>query len=228
MDFFTSVFETYPWLGRLIVFAACVVAWFLINKVISALLEKLSEETQIKYKLVRNTALGLAIPFVGIWIWTGVSGNPWHEYLLITDSQIANGFITSVEEDSEPVEQNDRYVGTRYYYIFEYNFTLPNGRTIESIGSEEGELPSHLTNVQNKPYPIEVEYLAENADVNRVKGLPNAHTSVYEWLRYTMLMGLIVFLFCSYLSFSVIKDARKKFVERQKDLKRLNELVAKQ
>ena len=113
---------------------------------------------------------GIAIPSVYLWLWYTFYPNTINEYLLITHKTVvANGFIVKAEQIEDYVEtNNDRTIEKTINFTFEYNFTLPTGKTITSFGSEVGPLPDHLVNVETTPYPVEVEYLPNDPTINRV------------------------------------------------------------
>jgi hypothetical protein len=171
----------------------------------------LNSSNKRKLHLIKSIIIGLAIPIVGVWIWYAASDNPVNEYLLITKSKTTNGFITKADEQDDIVETNDgRSSEQVFYYYYEYKF-LVNGKAFISYGNEDGTLPDDLTNLAEKSFPIEVEYLPENPQISRVKGMPSGHTTVYEWLRYSVLMGVIVFLICSYFGFMSIRNGIKQY-----------------
>ncbi len=153
----------------------------------------------------------IAIPIFAFWFFFNpLIRKPYNELLLITNSKTIQGYISNPEQQSEEVEQNDgRTTGQRNFFTFEYTFTLPNGRVIKSYWEENGSLSKYLDRSKN-PYNIEVEYLPDNPEVSRVRGMDSPE-SIYEWFRYTIIIKLVVIILCIYTIFYYFRYFTKEY-----------------
>ncbi|MDP1727974.1 MAG: hypothetical protein Q8M15_14410 [Bacteroidota bacterium] len=207
-----TFFNGYPWVEFLIAWVGIGLAAVAVNFAVDKILELLGDKRRIQFRFVKSIFWGLAIPTIGIWMWFSSYDNPFNEYKLITSSESTKGLITKVEPESDLVEYNDsRRSAVVYFYYYEFNFTLPNGKFITSGGKEGGDIPNYLTNVDNVPYPVEVEYLTDNPEINRVKGMSSGNKTIYEWFRYPILMGVVVLLICSYFGYLIFKGGLKDY-----------------
>ena len=164
-----------------------------------------------KLNFYKSIVVGISIPIGAFLIWLVSSSSPVNDFLLITKSSTAKGHITKANEETDVVEENDgRTSHLVYYYDYDYNFSLPSGKVIETYGSEPGQLPDYLTNLK-EPYQVEVEYLPNNPKVSRIKGMDSNNTSVLQWIRHRMIIQTIVFLLFCYWGFSIIRDGIKKY-----------------
>lgn len=206
-------FISYPvletWFHILIVFVLLLFIYLIINFIIS----KFDPKNKKKIKLIKSIILGLAIPIVAIGVWYNWgNNNPINEYFLITKSQTIKGFITNAEEHGEDVEQDSGPSGIRYSFSYDYTFTLPNGKVINAYGTEDGSrLPEDMQDISSKPYKVEIQYLPDNPNVSRVKDFLWHNSTVYEWFRFNILLGLIISIACLYLSYVIIKVAVEKY-----------------
>jgi hypothetical protein len=220
-DWLHSISENYPLIWLAIVWIGIGVAALILNIEINRLLDRLGNEKRIQFSFAKSIFWGIAIPTVGMWMWFSSYDNPFNEYRLITNPTTVNGFINKVEQESDVVEYNDsRSAAVVYFYYYEFTFKLPNGRTIQGGGKENGDIPEYLADVAKTPYQIIVEYLSDNPKVNRVKGMESGNKTLYAWLRYPILMGIIVLLLCSYFSFMIINGGLKEYRTELQNLKR--------
>lgn len=164
-----------------------------------------------KLKVFKSILLGISIPLIAFLIWLVSSSSPINDLLLITKNTTAKGYIVKAQEETDVVETNDgRTSNLVYFYGYDYNFTLTNGKTINAWGSEPGELPEYLMNLET-PYQVEVEYLAENPKVSRIKGMDSNDTSVLQWIRHKMVIQAIVFFFFCYWGYTIIREGVKEY-----------------
>lgn len=171
-----------------------------------------------KISFYRSIVVGISIPTVAFLIWFVSSSSPFSDFLLITKNTTAKGYITRAKEGTDVVETNEgRTSYLVYFYDYIYNFSLPSGKVIDTYGSEPGQLPDYLMNLE-EPYQVEVEYLADNPKVSRIKGMNSNDTSVLQWIRHRMVIGTIVFLLFCYWGFTIIKDGKKKFKIEKRSL----------
>lgn len=207
-----NIIENYLTIRIVLLWIGFGIAVFIINFITNRLLYQLNEKRKIQFAFSKSIFLGIAFPIVAMYFWFNSRGNPLNEYRLITNPTTAIGFINKIEQESDVVEYNDsRSAAEVYFYIYEYTFKLPNGSIILGGGTLNGDIPEYLADVENKPYQVIVEYLSNNPNVNRVKGFSNAKTNVYEWFRYTLLVGVIVLIFFSSCGFIIIKSGLKEY-----------------
>ena len=180
--------------------------------IINSIIGKFSPKNKIKIDLLKSIIIGLTIPVVAVWLWCNANkNNPINEYLLITQSKTTNGFITNVEEHGEDVEPDNAPSSTKYSFSYNYTFTLPNGKIINSYDLEEGSrIPEDMQDIASKPYKVEVQYLPDNPEASRVKDFLWHNSTVYEWIRFNILLGLIILIACSYIGYLIIKAGIKK------------------
>lgn len=164
-----------------------------------------------KVKLVKSILVGISIPIAAFLIWLVSSSSPINDFNLITKSSIAKGQITSAKEETDVVETNDGRTSEQiYFYDYDYNFVLPNGKIIAAWGSEPGEIPEHLIDM-NEPFPVQVEYLADNPKVSRVKEMDSNDTTILQWIRHRMVIQTIIFLILCYWGYTFIRDGLKEY-----------------
>ncbi|MEO5991803.1 MAG: hypothetical protein ABIP68_09225 [Ferruginibacter sp.] len=109
--------------------------------------------------------------------------------------------------------------GNEIYYIsYDYKFTLPNGSIINSEGMEnDRRLPINLRNREFQPYAVEIQYLPDNPEINRVKEFLYHNTTIYEWFRYNMLSGLIILIGTCIFSYGIIRYGIKRYSDEMKE-----------
>jgi hypothetical protein len=166
---------------------------------------------KVKISFYKSVAVGISIPIAAFLIWLVSTSSPINDFLLITKSTTTKGYITTAKEETDVVEENDgRTSHLVYYYDYDYNFSLQSGKVIETFGSEPGQLPDYLTNLE-EPYQVEVEYLASNPKISRVKGMNSNDTSILQWIRHRMVIQTVVFLFFCYWGYTIIRNGIKKY-----------------
>jgi hypothetical protein len=180
-------------------------------------------ERRIKFDYIKSIISGLIIPIGYLLLWYFYFPNTLDEFLLLTqNTKMALGQITKAEEIEDYVEtNNDRKIERTLDFDFEYTFKLPDGKSVLSFGSEVGSLPDELINVKNTPFPVEVEYLTANPETNRVKANWTGEKSLFKWFRHKFIIGFLIFLFCCWLGFRVIKDGNKNYTAEIKDYNKI-------
>jgi CheY-like chemotaxis protein len=119
-----------------------------------------------KYKdQAKTIAWGLLAVAAAIWFWFSIEGNPIHELALIRESKIVTGSIIHTAENETDTDV--------------YSYRLPDRREFIASTSGDGKLIDKLPEL-TEPDPIEIEYLADNPEVSRIKG--TGCQSVFEWL----------------------------------------------
>ncbi|XVJ64731.1 MAG: hypothetical protein HEQ40_00620 [Lacibacter sp.] len=188
-------------------------------------------ERRIKFDYIRSIITGLAIPIGCLLLWYFFYPSTLNEFLLLThNTKVAPGQITKAEEIEDYVEtNNDRKIERTLDFNFEYTFRLPDGKSVTSFGSEVGALPEELANVKDKPFAVEVEYLTDNPETNRVKAAWTGEKSLFQWFRHKFIIGFLIFLFCCWWGFRVLKDGKKNYTMEIKEYNKiLQEYRAKQ
>jgi len=168
---------------------------------------------KIKFDYIKSILTSLAIPIGYLWLWYVYYPSTLNEFLLLTNkSEVANGYITKAEEIEDYVEfYEGRRIEKTLDFNFEYIFTLSNGKTITSYGSEVGALPDVLSNVSSKPYAIQIEYLPDNPETNRVKASWTGEKSLFQWFRQKVFIELIIFILCCSLALAIFKTGKKNY-----------------
>ena len=175
------------------------------------------------YKLVL-TYLYSVLGIIGIYwfITTGIRVNPFHEYLLITQSKVANGFITDYNEYQDMVFIPDSQGGGTEDVTdseYKYEFTTENGKKIAEW-SEDVIINQDFT---GNPIPIKVEYLPNNPEINRVKDGTNQCKTLKEFIWERLVLDLTIFLFLVALIVSESFKATRKYLNESKILLAQNE-----
>ena len=155
----------------------------------------------------------MIIPFGYLWLWYIFYPATVNEYLLLTNkSEIANGYITKAKEIEDYVDVYEgRSTVKTLDFNFEYTFILPNGESINSNGSEVGALPDFLSNVSSKPYPIQIEYIPNYPETNRVKATWTGEKSLFQWFRRKVAIELLIFIFFCYWGYKIFKDGKHNY-----------------
>lgn len=147
----------------------------------------------IKFRGQTSTIVfGILMVVAAILFWLYAVGNPIHEFALIQKGQTVAGSIVDTWEDAESGDEG----GTQWTHAAIYTYRLPDGREFTAHTKDNsGRLKDEFRDLK-QPYPIEVEYLADNPEVSRIKG--DGCQSVFEWLWRTVgLGGLLLLLFIS-------------------------------
>ena len=176
----------------------------------------MKSKASIMFSLIENLIIGLGILLLGFFIWYRIAGNPINEFRLIANGKIAKGYLTDAEEFSDIVEVYDRKSEVVYDFFYKYYFTLPNGKIINDSTISGGRFPEYLSDLENEPFPIEVEYLSVNPKINRVNNLHGQSKTIGEWLWRKVGFGGIFLIVCLSIGFIYLKNTLKDF---NKDMK---------
>ncbi|WP_117885738.1 hypothetical protein [Aureibaculum luteum] len=142
------------------------------------------------FNLLKNILIGIAILAVYfIWLFNSNAYSEAREsYLMVTKEKIT---VSGNFLDTEKFEM-DRDAGEiADGYGYKYSFVTKDGRTIESTGWNYGELPTN----------IEIEYISDSPNINRIKGVLSNEESFTDWLKNKVvfkLFGFSIFVFFSY------------------------------
>ena len=178
----------------------------------------MNSKRNISIDLIKGCIIGLLIIVAAFWFMSYMMEiNPYHEFLLITKSETANGFITHSEEIEDVVEQEGRSSRQVFDVYYDYTFTTKKEEIIKGHSSDRSTESGYLSEANEKPIPIEVEYLPNKPKINRIKGMTGQATTIADFfLRRVGLGLLLLLLFCS-VGFIFIKNAIKKYtVEKGK------------
>lgn len=164
----------------------------------------------LKYNLIVGCFWGVLAILAALFMVHSMTGNPYHEYLLITKGETAKGYITDAEEF---VTDDDRG-RAQFDYYYTYTFTASNGTKHISGGNSSGRLPDQLSDLSN-PYPTEVAYLADNPEISRLKH--SLSDSIWELLWRRIGFGGFFLIMFSSVGFMITKNAIKEYkVESKK------------
>jgi hypothetical protein len=132
---------------------------------------------------------------------------------LLNRSNTAKGYITSVEQFSDIVEENDRAVKPYNYYVFEYEFTTSDGGRY--FGKDEGydKIPNELKYLDDENYPVEVNFSERNPSNNRVFKFSKREDSFYSWIIKCSISGIVLILWWSAVMNKIINAQHQ---EREK------------
>jgi hypothetical protein len=151
-----------------------IVAFFAILEALKAISRKLEKAQSPLLNKLPSVFLGLVFIAGGFWFWLYLVGNPINELALINRGVTAKGVIKDVREGYEDC---DSCPGRKYLtYNASYTFQLPNGQTIEAETKDSNGLrPDIIAN------GIEVEYLPDSPEVNRIKGTGSPTFTDWIW-----------------------------------------------
>ena len=72
-------------------------------------------------------------------------------------------------------------------------------------------LPDNMQDIATKPFKVEIQYLPNNPEVSRVKDFLWHNSTVYEWIRFNILLGVIILIVCVCIGYAIIKAGIKKY-----------------
>lgn len=166
--------------------------------------ERLSPKGLIQYELAKGIFWG-TLALIAAFLFTfHLTGNPYHEYQLITNGITTQGFITETFEDAGSGPEG----GTHFYYDYKYNFRTDNGKIIQSDGEGVGRLRDEFIDLID-PFPIQVVYLKNKPEINSLKD--SLCDSVWELLWRKVGIGTIMLVMLSSIGFILIRNALKEY-----------------
>ncbi|MFV8388131.1 hypothetical protein [Flavobacterium sp. LB1P71] len=183
----------------------------------------MSEKEEIIFKLFKSILFGLLPIVVFCWltIWDPLFLNPIEKDLrfIFQKKNETKGIITKAEWFEEFVEVSDHEGGYVEGYKYSYVFSAVGGKKITSEGFTFQELPNEKQ-ISQIPFQVNVEYINENPRINRIVGLPKNNESLWDVLSNMLLLPILFFAICCYISFKLIKSA---VLEYRIETKRNNE-----
>ena len=169
-----------------------------------------SEKVEIIFKLFKSILFGLLPIVVFCWltIWDPLFLNPIEKDLrfIFQKKNETKGIITKAEYFEEFVEVSDHEGGYVDGYEYSYTFFALGGKKITSEGFTFQELPNKKQ-ISQIPSQVNVEYLNENPRINRIVGLPENNESLLDVLSNMLVLPILFFAICCYISFKLIKPA---------------------
>lgn len=147
-----------------------------------------------KYNLIQNIGLGIAI--LAVYFWWLFDSNAFTEaregYLMLTKEKIT---VSGQFVDTEKFDMDEGGGEIADGYGYKYSFLTQDGRTIEDTGWNYGELPNN----------IEIEYISDNPNISRIKGLRKNDNNFTDWVQHQLLWKLLGLSICIFFSYRIIK-----------------------
>ena len=128
--------------------------------------------------------------------------DPINNFKLITNSIVVDGYITKSNESSEMIGDDNSKIREVFKFTYDYEFVSEEGITYKSYGEGKGIKPEEFYDLEDNPIQVKVNYLKSNPYKSRVFKYTSEITTIYEFYRYTLLIGiviLIVWIFISYI-----------------------------
>ena len=148
---------------------------------------KIEKRSKIKGFLIWNL---ITLLIISLWY---SSYDPINNFKLITNSIVVDGYITKSIQSSEIEEINDgRTTREVFKFTYDYEFVSKEGITYKSNEEVKGKEPEDFYDLENNPIQVKVNYLYSNPKKSRVFKYTNEVTTIYEFFRYTILIGMII------------------------------------
>jgi hypothetical protein len=164
-------------------------------------------DRRAKFDLMKSIFYGIAIIAAYFWLISGEDIKEVRdEYLILTKEKVVTkGQITNAEEFEEEIEINDgRNIKIVNGYTYKYAFLTLQGKKLENNSGNYGELPLDKE-LNDVPYDVEIEYVIEKPEINRIKEVWSNNTNLFDWFRREVLFYLLGLLFCLFISSVIIK-----------------------
>jgi hypothetical protein len=180
--------------------------------------ESLSPKGKLIYNLIKNCFWGVIASIVAVWfVGYSIKVNPYYEYMLITKSKVTNGFIIRIEEYEDEVDVPDSQGGGSEPVTvdnYEYTFSTQDGKVINNWSSDLG----YIKNFTGRPLLIQVEYLPDNPEINRVKDETSQCKTLGEFVWSRLVLGMLLLLMFLSIGFTLIKNGIKEYLAENKKL----------
>lgn len=157
---------------------------------------KIEKRNKLKRFLIWNI---ITIFIITMWY---SSYDPINNFKLITNSIVVDGYITKSNESSEMIGDDNSKIREVFKFTYDYEFVSEEGITYKSNEEGKGIKPEEFYNLEDNPIQVKVNYLKSNPYKSRVFKYTSEITTIYEFYRYTLLIGifiLIVWIFISYI-----------------------------
>ena len=185
----------------------------------------MTKKKEITFNLFKSILFGLLFPAVFCWltIWDPLFLNPIKKdvRLIFQKKNETKGMITEAHWFEDAADSyNDKYVhvdGYEYSYTFSSNDGKKN--TVEGFTFQELPNNKHISQI---PFQVNIEYLEDDPKTNRIVGLAGNNESLWDMFRNTLMLPLLFFVICCYISFRFIKPAIVKYrIETKSNKERL-------
>ena len=158
------------------------------------------------YTYTKILAFGLIVTGLAcFWLYTAI-GDAWQELMLMQHHETCSGFIVDVWEDVDEADSGEDL----WYSYATYTYSLTDGQQFTQTTGGRGRLKSEFGDL-SEPYPIEVEYLADNPTVSRIKG--EGPDTILGWLRtevgYLAFLPLLLLGIGLYLLWQEVSELRQ-------------------
>ncbi|WP_316794087.1 hypothetical protein [Pedobacter frigoris] len=165
---------------------------------------KYKDTKTIYLSLAKTLITGLALLIIGSYFIYTLLGKTFYEYVLLRFGESTSGYITTVYEDATDTDAG----GVAFDFYYDYEFKLPNGKLIKGHDSEGGRIPDYLMNVDEEPYKMEVVYMKNDPEINKLKRALSH--SAFTPLR-RVIFSILISIFTLYLVFSVVKPGIRQY-----------------
>ncbi len=176
------------------------------------------QQRKLILNLIKNCFWGVLALIAALWfVRYLIQVNPYYEYMLITKSKIAIGFITNVDEYEDEVEIPDYQGGGSEMVTVDnygYTFTTQDGKVINDRSSDLG----YMKEFKGKPLSIQVEYLPNKPEINRVKDKTNQCKTIGEFIWRRLGLGLFLLVIFLSIGFELIRKAIKDYLKESRAL----------
>lgn len=173
--------------------------------------ERLSPKGRLKYELAKGVFWGTFALIAAFLFTFHLIGNPYHEYLLITNGITTNGFIT----DAFEVVGDDDVGRAHFDHYYTYTFETENGKTITSDGEGRGRLRDEFIDLID-PIPIQIVYLKNSPEINNLKD--SLCDSIWELLWRRIGLSIYFLVILSLIGFILIHNTVKEYLSECKRL----------
>lgn len=154
---------------------------------------------------MKTMLLGVAWIVGASWFLLSAVGNPIADLRLTINGTTTTGSVLDTWEDVQDGDDGR----ANFYHSIAYAFHLPDGREVRgATGSQGGRLPPELVN-SPQTAKVDVEYLAEEPTVNRLKGYGSS--SFADWLVRKILLGGFLFVLLVWPGLKIFRDGITEF-----------------
>jgi hypothetical protein len=149
-----------------------------------------------------NPYFGIFYIFLAWLVWNELPQNPFDELTLIREAKVAKGSLYETFENEAEDERGQVFLSD----VGIYHFNGSNGTEYKAhIIVPTGQLAEN----------VEIEYLSENPEINRVKG--DGCQTFFEWVwRKFLLGGLIIGGLFGFGVLTIWNFLRKRFTSQKK------------
>ena len=159
---------------------------------------------------IKTLIWGVICIAVGLLVWYNAAGNPLDELALIRRAKVAVGILSDTYEDQEGGNERHTYLYDRGIYSFQ----TPDGKQfLTSMDAPSGELKMQ----------VEVEYLPDDPEVNRVRGEGNV--TISSWLLVKVGVGTLFLCMLLAPGVLLIRNGIREIKQLRKALRSTRQLI---